>query len=543
MPRGKVNKEVVSSIDKIKSEINKKKQKAIETHNSDVVIAEKDRQSNINLALADNEIKSSIKRNETICKTKYVVFMINKEEYAIDIANVKEIIRVPEIRRLPNSTYIEGVCNLRGELVTIVNIHKRYNILQSEYNDNSRVIVLEVNSCTVGIIVDKVLQVLEVDNASKKLVLENTNDTKLGCIDGIIMEEHSKRLIMIMDVQSIININGLGSILTDVDKQELQKKAFINEDKENEQLIIFSINGVEYAFHISEIREIIRTPKITKAPKVSNYIEGVVSLRDEIIGVVNLSKIINMNSENINNNGSILLIDMGEFTYGVIVDKVSEVKLVSKKDLLKPLQVVGNIDVKIVKEFANMDNGKRVVTVLDSYKLIDLEELKHDFKHNKNDIVSSNSVKSILDSKRITESIVIFKIQNEEYGISINFVEEINMISNITCFPNEKDFIDGLVNLRGDMIPVINLRTFFGMDFQDNDSYCKILIVKINNIKAGIRIDSASEVLSVSRDIFENCPETLHSENNRKYVDGIIKLNDGSRIVLSLNLNEVFDFI
>lgn len=543
MPRGKVNKEVISSIDKIKSEINKKKQKAIETHNSDVVIAEKDRQSNINLALADNEIKSSIKRNETICKTKYVVFMINKEEYAMDIANVKEIIRVPEIRRLPNSTYIEGVCNLRGELVTIVNIHKRYNILQSEYNDNSRVIVLEVNSCTVGIIVDKVLQVLEVDNASKKLVLENNNDTKLGCIDGIIMEEHSKRLIMIMDVQSIININGLGSILTDVDKQELQKKAFINEDKENEQLIIFSINGVEYAFHISEIREIIRTPKITKAPKVSNYIEGVVSLRDEIIGVVNLSKIINMNSENINNNGSILLIDMGEFTYGVIVDKVSEVKLVSKKDLLKPLQVVGNIDVKIVKEFANMDNGKRVVTVLDSYKLIDLEELKHDFKHNKNDIVSSNSVKSILDSKRITESIVIFKIENEEYGISINFVEEINTISNITCFPNEKDFIDGLVNLRGDMIPVINLRTFFGMDFQDNDSYCKILIVKINNIKAGIRIDSASEVLSVSRDIFENCPETLHSEDNRKYVDGIIKLNDGSRIVLSLNLNEVFDFI
>lgn len=618
MPRGKVSKEIINSIDKIKSEINKKKQKAIDIHNYEEAIAESDNYSNRNLALANNEtsikdtskanmdinkgnrnikkqtkstrkvnevtakrtksisevseitgkeIKSTGKRNKgiikenhdiskssedinkdyidvTICKTKYVVFMINNEEYAIDLVNIKEIIRVPEIKKVPNSMDIEGVCNLRGELVTIIDIHKRYNISQSEYNDNSRVIVMEFNGCIVGIIVDKVSQVLEIDNSSIKSVLENNSDTKTGCIDGIIMEEHGKRLIMIMDVQSIVNINGLGGILTNTDKQEHQKiSAFVSENEENEQLIIFSLNGVEYAFHISEVKEIIRIPKIAKTPNVSNFIEGVISLRDEIIGVVNLSKIINMNSENINNDGSILLVNIGDFTYGAIVDKVSEVKLVSKKDLLKPSQVIGNIDVKIVKEFANMDNGKRVVTVLDPYKLIDLEELQHDFKSNKNNVLSSNLDKSMLDSKKITENIVIFKIENEEYGISINFVEEINTISKITCFPSEEKFIEGLVNLRGDMIPIINLKTFFGLDFQDNDSYCKILIVKINNIKAGIRIDSASEVLSLSRDMLENYPEALNSENNRRYIDGMIKLNDGSRIVLSLNLNEVFDFM
>ncbi|RII36351.1 hypothetical protein D2A34_02925 [Clostridium chromiireducens] len=544
MPRSKVNKEVINSIDKIKHEINQKKQKAIKMHNSKKLISEKDKDiSEENLSdVIERFDKSEI--DETINKAKYIVFMLNNEEYAIELINVKEIIRVPEVKKVPNSMHIEGLCNLRGELVTIIDIHKRYNISQSEHNDNSRIIVMEFNGCVVGIIVDKVLQVLDIHKSYIKLICENSNDTKEGCIDGFIMIENGKRLIMIMDAQSIVNINGLGGSLTSVHKQEHRKiSAFITENEESTQLIIFSINGVEYAFHISEVKEIIRIPKIAKPPNVSSCIEGVISLRDELIGVINLSKIINMNSERINEDGSILIVDIGTLAYGVIVDKVSEVKLIYKKDLLKPSQVVGNIAVEIVKEFANIDNGKRVVTVLDPNNLMDLKELQCNFKVNNKEEVLNNLDKDLSVSKKTTESIVIFKIENEEYGIRIDFVEEINTISKITGFPNEENFVEGLVNLRGDMIPMINLRRFFGLDFQDNDSNCKILIVRIKNKKAGIRIDSASEVLSLSKDIFQKYPDGLNSENNKRCIDGIINLNDGSRIVLYLNLDEIFNFM
>ncbi|NRY23118.1 chemotaxis signal transduction protein [Clostridium beijerinckii] len=93
------------------------------------------------------------------------------------------------------------------------------------------------------------------------------------------------------------------------------------------------------------------------------------------------------------------------------------------------------------------------------------------------------------------------------------------------------------------MIPIINIRRFFGLDSQYNDSNCKILIVRIKNKKAGIRIDSASEVVSFSEDIFQKYPDGLNSENNKRCIDGMIKLNDGSRIVLSLNLDAVFNFM
>ncbi|OAV39717.1 chemotaxis protein CheW [Clostridium saccharobutylicum] len=348
-----------------------------------------------------------------------------------------------------------------------------------------------------------------------------------------------------MDAQSIININGLGSILVNAYKKSNEKvSAFIKDIEENEQLIIFSINDVEYAFHISEIKEVIRIPNVVKVPNSSDFIEGIISLRNELIGVVNLAKIINIDSESISKDRSILIVNTGNLIYGVIVDKVSEVKLVSKKDLLKPWQVVGNIDVKIVKEFANMDNGKRVVTILDPYNILNLEEIQWNFKVNEiTEIVSNNYNKSTLDLKKIIKSIVIFKIENEEYGISIDFVQEINTINKITSFPNRQNAVEGLINLRGDMIPLINLRTLFGLEIQSKDSYFKTLIVKINNKKVGIRIDSASEVLNLSEDIFQDYFEDLNADNNRRYVEGIIKPNDGKRIILYLNINEILDFI
>lgn len=550
----KINEKAVNSIDKIKREINKKKQKAIEMHNYDEVIIEKENLCNTNLIVEAekgttedcNLGNQGVDESETqkrISKTEFVVFRLSDEEYAMELLNVKEIIRVPEITKVPSlSMDIAGVCNLRGELVTIIDIHKRFNIPQKELSENSRVIVMEHNSCSIGIIVDKISQVLGVDKSSIKLPLGGSKETKEDCINGIIMEEHGKRLIMIMALQGIVN--GIESVFTSVDKQSSDKASvFTKEKEETQQLIIFNINAEEYAFHISNVKEIIRLQSIVKPPDSADFMEGILSLRNNLIAVVNLSKLLKMNNTEINMDGSIIIIDAGNFSYGVIVDRVSEVARVSKEVLRKPSQIVGDIDIKIVKEFANLDNGKRVVMVLDPYKLIDIEELGRDYQDSQKDVVSNYSKESAMQSEDLTESIVIFKIENEEYGVRINFAQEINRISKITSLPNAPDFIEGLVNLRGDMIPMLNLRRFLGLGNEHRDSYSKLLIVKLKKVKIGIAIDSASEVLKLSKDLFEDYSEILNSKDNRKCIEGVIKLNGGNRIVLVLDLKGILDFL
>jgi purine-binding chemotaxis protein CheW len=551
MPKSKANEESVNSVDKIKREINKKRKKAIEIHHSDDVMVEKESTTNTSSTLKVEEGTADIcktenqERENSDYKTKVVVFKLNDDEYAIELFSIKEIIRVPQITRVPNlSMYITGVCNLKGELVNIIDIHKRFNIQQKMHSEMNRVIVMDYNGCSIGIIVDEVLQVLTVDKSSVKLQLGSNKSNKEGCIDGIIMEENGKRLIMMMNMQGIINIDDIETTFTNADKQAGQEVlTFTKEKEDKQQLIIFSIDEVEYAFDISKVKEIIRIPSITKTPNSSGFNEGIILLRNEVIQVINLSKILKVSNSGINKDGSILIIDEGNLAYGVIVDKVLEVKQVSKIVLRRPPEILGDIDVKMVKEFANLDNGKRVVIVLDPYKLIDIEEFGREYQNNHKEEGSDRSTKSALQTEDTRENIVIFKIKNEEYGVSINFVQEINRISKITRLPNVPSFIEGLINLRGDMIPLLNLRRFLGLDNEDRETYSKILVVKLNKTMIGLDIDSASEVLSLSKELFEDYPQVLNSKDNMTYIDGMIKLNEGRRIVLLLNLKGILDFL
>jgi len=141
------------------------------------------------------------------------------------------------------------------------------------------------------------------------------------------------------------------------------------------------------------------------------------------------------------------------------------------------------------------------------------------------------------------EHVVVFKLGEEEYGIEINNVQEINRISEITHFPGAPAFIAGMVDLRGDIIPILNLRRLFAVHDSDSYNASKFLVVEFGNKRIGILIDSASEVLRFSKDYLEEAPEVFKGNDQDSYIDKIAKLNDGKRNVLMLNLSALLSFM
>lgn len=99
--------------------------------------------------------------------------------------------------------------------------------------------------------------------------------------------------------------------------------------------------------------------------------------------------------------------------------------------------------------------------------------------------------KQLLDE----EQLVTFKIDKEDYAIKINFVQEITRMTEITRIPRAPYFIDGIVNLRGNIIPALNLRKLFEMNEKQVTDSTRIIIVDLNNKKTGIIVDEVSEVL------------------------------------------------
>ncbi len=132
---------------------------------------------------------------------------------------------------------------------------------------------------------------------------------------------------------------------------------------------------------------------------------------------------------------------------------------------------------------------------------------------------------------------VIFRLADESYGIDIDNVENIERHIEITRVPYTKKFIQGVINLRGNIIPVINVRKRFKTEDKENDKETRIMILNFNELIIGLLVDASSEVLQIASSAIEAAPKVMG--NDDEYVESIGK-HDG-RIIMLLDLAKVLD--
>ena len=128
---------------------------------------------------------------------------------------------------------------------------------------------------------------------------------------------------------------------------------------------------------------------------------------------------------------------------------------------------------------------------------------------------------------------LIFRIKDEEYGIAIRNVMEINGIQNITELPDTPHYVKGVINLRGKVIPVIDVRLRFGMEARDYDERTCIIVVSIREMQVGLVVDSVSEVLDIPDDKVEPPPKSQKGAGSR-YILGLGKVEESVKILLNI---------
>ena len=132
-----------------------------------------------------------------------VAFRLGKEEYAVDILHVQEIVRLLSITRVPRSArHIEGVVNLRGNIVPIINLHKRFNIASAGEEEDKRIVVFQYDDLKAGIIVDEVSEVLALNNNAIEETDKVYSSMSSDFIKGIARVDD--RLFLLLDLQKII---------------------------------------------------------------------------------------------------------------------------------------------------------------------------------------------------------------------------------------------------------------------------------------------------------------------------------------------------
>ena len=132
--------------------------------------------------------------------------------------------------------------------------------------------------------------------------------------------------------------------------------------------------------------------------------------------------------------------------------------------------------------------------------------------------------------------IVIFELGEEFFGVDIAAVESIIKMQPITRMPHAPAFVEGVTNLRGKVLPVIDLRSRFGLDVRETDKNSRIIVISVNHTEVGMIVDGVSEVLTITDQTVEPAPPIASTVDSR-FITGIAKID--SRLVILVDLEGV----
>ncbi|MBF7073185.1 chemotaxis protein CheW [Glaciecola sp. MH2013] len=487
---------------------------------------------------------------------QYVTFQVADEIFSFPMLRVLEIIRIPTTVAVPlTPPTLIGLANLRGGVLPIIDLRKLLEFPTEDFNESSRVVVVDTGSASgkVGLVVDRVLQVKSVDKSQIDTSSNIQSNLDEKVLDGVIKMGDGEPVIQLLNVAEVVKNDFQTMVqehISDAQSSASLSVEQYNEDDEDDtsnQLVSFMLDEQEYAFDLMDVEEIVRIPdNIASMPKTDAHVVGLIELRNRLLPLISLRTLFGLAEAQLCENNRIVIVSITlangqrEFA-GFIVDQVREVLRVNE-DLLQAVPSILQNTEEDIDKICRLDKGKRLVSVLNSENVFGHQELRDamtDSRVQENQMQDHDESQDFVDEDDDgTAQLVVFMLCEQEYAVSIDNVQEITRIPDkMDRVPKTPKFIEGVVNLRGTVLPVIDMRTRFELDKMDASERQRIIVLTIAGITTGFIVDSVAQVLRLPREQIEASPNL--SEEQTRVMGKVVNLKDEKRIIQVLEPDQL----
>lgn len=314
-------------------------------------------------------------------------------------------------------------------------------------------------------------------------------------------------------------------------------------NQNEKRLVLFKLNGNDHAVDIGAVQEILQAPEVLHVSEAPEFVDGVINLRNKTVPVVSLKKRLGLSMEDSQQLGCVMVVCHGKNLVGILVDEVSELVTIPVTSIESPVGLVTGVSKQFVMGMVHLD--KRFALILDLAAVLSLHHKKgtedcletidstsriQELKYEKQDLKSIE----VQAEKAQIRKVISFELDNELYGADIENVGEILKMVRIMPLPNAAEFILGLINLRGDVVPVIDLRALFHLNKREFDEESRIIIVQGDEMRVGIVADQMWELLRLKADSFYPPPKDV-GKIDEAYFKAVSEVNDRMLIVLDVN--------
>ena len=323
------------------------------------------------------------------------------------------------------------------------------------------------------------------------------------------------------------------------------------EQKKNTHLY-FQVGDSKYAVNSENVLEIMKLPALDYPQKLPNNIVGLLKYNNFVINVVDVRFYLNIDVKPYTPQNELLIVKTDELIFGIITDKVIGIlpfdsALVDAIPYADATTVVDSL-YKINQETIFIINIYSVETLLKQHKDwkdVDIPSLFPQDEASKalmakrtHAIVDKSNMRLASGELHVKNKYISFNLNNDSYCIALDYVKEVLKDASITNVPGIPNFIEGIMNLRGDYITVINLRNFLDLDSTVNYEKKPVIIVKYNELKLAFLIDKINELFEFQDDEVDNSGVGYFSKefiyNDTLYtILNVEKIMEDKRIVIT----------
>jgi purine-binding chemotaxis protein CheW len=276
------------------------------------------------------------------------------------------------------------------------------------------------------------------------------------------------------------------------------------------QLVSFDVADQEYAINIEDVQEIVQVPEtIVQVPRSESHVLGLMTLRNRLLPLVSLRRMFALPPRAADEQSRIVVVSLGAASVGIVMDTVNEVLRVAQADVdLMPGLFTRSGELSEIAHMCRLEDGKRLVAIISTANLFRHAAIKEALTtvETLHEATAREQVTGE-DSADDDEQVVVFRLGQEEFGVPIESVQEIVRVpEQLTHVPKAPPFVEGVINLRGAVLPVIDLRRRLGLTPLERSDHQRIMVFLTEGLRSGFIVDSVAEVLKIPRAAIEPAP-------------------------------------
>ncbi|MEA5446757.1 chemotaxis protein CheW [Gammaproteobacteria bacterium AB-CW1] len=487
-------------------------------------------------------------------KSQFLAFEVQGRELALPLDLIGEIIRPPAITPVPLSpACLIGVFSLRGSVLPVVCLRRATGDEGDVDEDGQRILVLR-RQPRLGLRVDRVQRVFSAVAPEAAEQSSDAGDVALMTRGAL---QDQSRILQLLDVDAVLK-RQLGDWQQSANSAEgavaerAESPDGSHRQHQAERIVVsLRVAGQAFGLDALPVREILDCPEqISPVPRAPEAMLGLAALRGATVPLFSLRRLLDFPETERGRRVVILPVGDAGLCIGLVVDDVEEVLRIPENDI-GPVPQLNDAG---TEEFAGVYRlpegrgghagvGAGLLTLLDVEAFLRTHRLAAMAER----MVDRHGAKMGRDARRSgrqetgnMRQFVIFELEGQSFGAPIGIVREIlRLPDKLTGVPSAGSQVEGVINLRGRVLPVVDMRRRFGLPVGQRDESQRVLVLDLSGQRVGFIVDAVSEVLKVDEEQISDAREMAASRAD--WVAGVIRRSDDAGMVLVLDQSRLLE--